>query len=158
MHFTYLTPAYLRAVSTQIEFHPYTIAHLEPLLNLHAQHGIVTASYGALTPLLRHPSGGGPLVPILERIASRLTSALKKPVEPTTVLLLWTRAQGAVVVTATKNSEIIKKLGEIAALPDDLLEQSEIDEITPVGKTIHFRHYGREQMEQNFAIPDLPSS
>ncbi|KAH9478295.1 NAD/NADP-dependent indole-3-acetaldehyde reductase [Psilocybe cubensis] len=142
-------------VVNQIEYHPYTLAHLQPLLDLHARHGIVTASYGTLTPLLRHPSGGGPLAPILQRIASRLSDALGKQVEKSTVLMLWARARGVVVVTASGNAERVKKLGEIASLPPGLLTEKEVEEITRVGRGVHFRYY-TEHMEKDFPVPDLP--
>lgn len=54
--------------------------------------------------------------------------------------MLWGRAQGVVVVTASGNSERIRKLGEVATLPD-VLTPEEIEEITTVGKTIHYRFY-----------------
>jgi diketogulonate reductase-like aldo/keto reductase len=125
-----------------VEYHPYVLTHLEPLLALQAKHGITVEAYGPLTPILRH-STGGPLKPVLERISSRLTKSTGKNVDLAAVLLLWTRSQGAVAVTASGNADRIKGLAEVAKLPD-LLEQSEIDEITRVGKTVHFRHYVRE--------------
>lgn len=124
----------------QLEYHPYTLAHLEPVLDIQAKHGIVTQSYGVLAPLIRHPTGG-PLKPILERIAKRISTTFGKKVDANTVLMLWTRAQGVVVVTASGNPDRIKNLGKIAILPDLLME--EIDEITAVGKMIHYRYYVR---------------
>jgi len=138
----------------QIEYHPYTLTHLEPVLEIHARYGIVTESFGPLTPILRHPTGG-PLKPILARIAERLTQATGKTVDPVTVLLLWTRAQGVVAVTASGNADRIKALAEVYQLPD-LLEASEVEEITRVGKTVHFRHY-TEHMQQDFPLPNLPN-
>jgi len=117
------------------------LAHLEPLLDIQAKHGIVTQAYGALTPLLRHPTGG-PLKPILNRIAERISTTTETEVDASTVLILWTRAQGVVVVTASGNPDRIKGLGKIATLPD-LLTKEEIDEITAVGKKIHYRYYVR---------------
>ncbi|KAF8161649.1 conjugated polyketone reductase C1 [Crassisporium funariophilum] len=148
-----LDGAKYKPVVNQLEYHPYTLAHLEPVLALHAKHGIVTASYGALTPVIRHPTGG-PLKPVLERIAQRISKAAGKKLDSSIVLLLWTRAQGVVAVTTSANPDRIKALGEIATLPN-LLEQSEIDEITNVGKSIHYRFY-TEHMEKDFPLPDLP--
>jgi len=150
---TILKDAKHKPVVNQLEYHPYLLAHLEPLLKLQAEHGIVTESYGPLTPILRHP--GGPLKPVLEKIAERLSKDTGKSVDLATVLLLWTKAQGVVAVTASGNAGRIKQLAEIAHLPDGLLKQEEIDEITKVGKTIHFRHY-TEHMENDFPVPDLP--
>ncbi|KAF9463997.1 conjugated polyketone reductase C1 [Collybia nuda] len=146
--------ARFKPVVNQIEFHPYVLSHLEPVLALQAKHGIVTEAFGPLTPVVRHGTGG-PLKPILERIAARLTKSTGKDVDTATVLLLWTRAQGVVAVSASGNADRIRGLAEVAKLPD-LLEQGEIDEITRVGKTVHFRHY-TEHMEVDFPLPNLPS-
>lgn len=128
-------------VGLKLEFHPYTLAHLGPVLALQKEHGIITESYGSLTPLLRHPTGG-PLKPVLEKIAARLSQETGKPIDATTVLLLWTRAQNAVVVSASGNPERIAALGELARSPQ-LLTESDVAEISNVGKTIHFRFYVR---------------
>ncbi|KAF9477115.1 conjugated polyketone reductase C1 [Pholiota conissans] len=149
-----LDGAKYKPVVNQIEYHPYVLTHLEPLLALHKQHGILTQSFGALTPLLRHPTGG-PLKPILERIAARIAQDTGKPIDAAIVLLLWTRAQGVCVVTASGNPERIKRLGEVAVMPD-LLTEDEVDEISRVGRGIQFRYYNG-QMEEDFPLPDLPS-
>ncbi|KAG6814921.1 hypothetical protein H0H93_011643, partial [Arthromyces matolae] len=96
-------------------------------------------SYGPLTPVLRHPTGG-PLKPILERIAQRLTVSTGNKIDATVVLLLWTRAVNVVAVTTSGTKERIEALAKVSRLPD-LLEPEEVEEITRVGKTIHFRHY-----------------
>ncbi|KAF8878946.1 conjugated polyketone reductase C1 [Infundibulicybe gibba] len=143
-----------KPVVNQIEFHPYVMAHLEPVIAFQKKHGIVTESYGPLTPILRHPTKG-PIKPILERIAARLSKETGKPIDIATVLLLWTRAQGVVAVSASGDPERIKRLAEISLLPD-LLKQEEIEEITAAGKKVHFRHY-REHMERDFPLPNLPN-
>ncbi|RXW19201.1 hypothetical protein EST38_g6649 [Candolleomyces aberdarensis] len=143
-----------KPVVNQMEYHPYTLAHLEPVLAIHAKHGIVTTSFGPLTPSLRHPTGG-PLKPILARIAERLTKKYGEPIDSNAVLLLWTKAQGVVAITTSANPDRIKTLGKIAQSNWEL-EQDEIDEITRVGKTIHYRHY-TEHMEVDFPLPNLPS-
>ncbi|KAG6839826.1 hypothetical protein C0991_011272 [Blastosporella zonata] len=149
-----LEGAKFKPVVNQIEYHPYTLAHLKPVLELQAKHGILTASYGPLTPILRHATGG-PLKPVLEKIAARLSASTGKTIDLATVLFLWTRAQGVVAVTTSGKVERIKALAEISHLPD-LLDPSEIEEITRVGKTVHFRHY-TEHMEQDSPLPDLPN-
>jgi hypothetical protein len=50
----------------------------------------VTEAYGPLTPLLRHPTGG-PVRPILSRIAQRMHKETGKSVDDASVLLLWTK-------------------------------------------------------------------
>jgi hypothetical protein len=131
----------LTRVKYQIEYHPFVLSHLAPVLAIHEQHGIRTESFGPLTPLIRHPTGGGPLAPVLRKIADRLTSEHDEVIEPATVLLLWTRAMGVVTISASKNPKRIEWLAEVANLPEDMLTDEEVNEITEVGKTIHFRHY-----------------
>lgn len=103
----------------------------------------MTESFGPLTPLLRHPTGG-PVKPVLTKIAKRVTESnpsLPIPVDEVVVLLLWTRAMGVVAVTASGNEERIKLLAEISYLPENILTKEEVQKITSVGKTVHFRHY-----------------
>ncbi|KXN87087.1 NADPH-dependent conjugated polyketone reductase C1 [Leucoagaricus sp. SymC.cos] len=151
---TILGGAKYTPVVNQLEFHPYLLAHLEPVLEIHKKHGIITESYGSLTPLIRHPTGG-PLRAALEMISTRISTTAGKQVNPTAVLLLWIRAQGAVAVTASGNAQRLQWLGEVAKLPQ-LLTEEEIERITNIGKTVHFRHY-REHMEKDFPLPSLPS-
>ncbi|WVR05864.1 hypothetical protein IAU60_002890 [Kwoniella sp. DSM 27419] len=147
-----LSVAKIKPVVNQLEFHPYVLTHLQPVLDIQAKHGIKVQSFGPLTPLLRHKSGG-PIKPILERIAARLQKETGKPVDIANVLQLWTIQWGAVAITTSKNPDNIKKLGEVDSLPD--LTQEEIKEIEEAGKKVHFRHY-KEHMTDNFPEPDLP--
>jgi diketogulonate reductase-like aldo/keto reductase len=146
-------------VVNQFEFHPYVLTHLQPVLAIQAKSGITTAAYGPLTPVLRHPTGG-PLKPVLERIADRLSSSsaassLSGPIDSTTVLLLWLREHGVIAVTGTQNSERIKTLAHLVNAKEDTLTKDEVEEIDRVGKTVHFRHY-KEHMTKDFPEPDLP--
>ncbi|KAK0487765.1 NADP-dependent oxidoreductase domain-containing protein [Armillaria novae-zelandiae] len=159
-----------KPVVNQLEYHPYVLAHLEPVLAIQKEHGIVTEAYGSLTPTIRHPTGG-PLQPILLRIAQRLnkdnvsliraSSAVdpgfvSAPFDPSAVLLLWVRAMGVVAVTASGNRGRIRRLAEISYLPDGLLNPEEVQEISDVGKTVHWRYY-TEHMEKDFPLPQLPT-
>jgi diketogulonate reductase-like aldo/keto reductase len=128
------------------------LTHLDPVLKIQEEHGILTASYGPLTPILRNKEG--PLTPILERIAQRLSEETGKTVDPVHVLVLWTKAKNVVVVTASGNPDRIKGLAETLSLPD--LKKEEVEEIEKVGRSIHFRHYA-EHMSKDFPAPDLPS-
>lgn len=60
------------------------------------EHDIVYASYGGLTPVVRFPEG--PVTPVLERIAKRLTASWGKPVSSGQVLQVWLRQQGIVAI------------------------------------------------------------
>lgn len=122
----------------QIEYHPYLLAHLAPVLAIHALHGIVTEAFGPLTPAVRHPTGG-PLRPYLSQIAQRLHKESGKAVDDTSVLLLWTKAKGVVAVSASGNPENIKQIALAQTLPD--LTKEEVAEIDKIGESIHFRHY-----------------
>lgn len=72
----------------QLEFHPYLLAHLKPVLDIHKEHGIVAASYGPLSPILRNK--GGRLDAVLSEIAQRVKKDAPHgaKVDETSVLLL----------------------------------------------------------------------
>ena len=155
-----------KPVVNQIEYHPYVLSHLDKVMELHnkvrshihalplsaalltrrliafrlvaSQHNILTAAYGPLSPLLRHKTGG-PLKPILERIAVRLSKETGRDVDAAAVLLLWTRAKGVIAVTASGNAGRIQKLADSQQLPE--LDIDEVEEIERVGRTIYFRAY-----------------
>jgi diketogulonate reductase-like aldo/keto reductase len=80
------------------------------------------------------------LKPVLTDIAAKISEKTGKSINPAAVLLLWMRAQGVVAVSASGSVERLRWLGEIAKLPQ-LLSEDDVDKITEVGKTIHFRHY-----------------
>ena len=115
------------------------MAHLEPVFKIQEQHGIVTTSYGTLTPLLRHPTGG-PVKPILAKISERISQKYGETIDPTIVLLLWARAKGIVVVTASGNPDRIKGFAKLYRSNWEI-DPKEVEEIDKVGKTIHFRYY-----------------
>ncbi|TFK33801.1 NADP-dependent oxidoreductase domain-containing protein [Crucibulum laeve] len=115
-----------------------------------AKHGIVTEAFGPLTLVIRHPTGG-PLKPVLERIAQRLSKSTRKKIDAAAVLLLWMRMQNVVAVTTSGNPNCVKWLSEVVHLPD-LLELSEVDEITKVGKG-----YTSGITEKIFPLPSVPN-
>ncbi|KAF9477135.1 conjugated polyketone reductase C1 [Pholiota conissans] len=143
-----LDGAKYKPVVNQIEYHPYVLTHLEPLLALQKKHGILTESYGPSRPSSDTPPAAARSNPISQVVGKKL--------DPTVVLLLWTRAQGVVVVTASGNPAHIKELGVIATLPEGLVTEEEVREIERVGRGVHFRYY-TEHMEKDFPLPDLPS-
>ncbi|WWC66240.1 uncharacterized protein I206_100141 [Kwoniella pini CBS 10737] len=145
--------ARIKPVVNQLEYHPYVLSHLQPVLDIQAKHGIITEAYGPLTPLLRHPTGG-PIKPILERIANKLTKETGKQIDSASVLLLWTINKGVVAVTTSTKPKNLEKIVSIEDLPD--LSKEEIDEIEQAGRKVYFRHYD-EHMTEDFPEPDLPS-
>jgi diketogulonate reductase-like aldo/keto reductase len=92
----YSRPAILTP-DLQIEFHPYVYRNILPMLELQKQYGIVTASYGGLSPIFRF--NGGPLDPVLASIAKRLSDTTGNPFNEAQVLFLWQREKGVVIVT-----------------------------------------------------------
>ena len=107
-------------------------------MEAHAKYGIITQSYGPLTPILRHPTGG-PLKPVLTKIAERITSSTGKSCDLAGVLLLWTIQKGVSAVTTSANADRIKAMASTEGLAD--LTEQDIKEIDDVGRKIHFRHY-----------------
>jgi diketogulonate reductase-like aldo/keto reductase len=132
-----LSFARIKPVVNQLEFHPWVLNHLDPVLALHEKYGIHTEAYGPLVPVLKAKTGGA-LGPVLKRISDRLTKETGKDIDPATVLLLWTRAKGVTAVTSSGNDGRIKKLGVTARLPD-LLTKEEVEEIEREGRKTHFR-------------------
>ncbi|GAA6034564.1 hypothetical protein JCM8097_005399 [Rhodosporidiobolus ruineniae] len=139
-----------KPVVNQIEYHPYVLSHLDPVLAIHEKHGIVTEAYGPLSPILR--LGGGPIKPILERIAQRLSSETGKEVDTAQALLLWTRAKGVVAVTASGNPGRVQKLHDVELLPD--LKPEEVEEVEKVGRQFYGRFY--DEHMRDFPTPNLP--
>ncbi|BGP00321.1 Conjugated polyketone reductase C1 [Rhodotorula toruloides ATCC 204091] len=139
-------------VVNQLEYHPYVLTHLQPVLDIMEKHNIRVESYGGLSPLLRHPTGG-PIKPLLEKVAARLSKESGKDVDAAMALILWQRSKGVVVVTASGNAERIEKLSLTQELPD--LTKEDVDEIESVGRKIHYRAYD-EHMCVDFPAPDLP--
>jgi len=120
-----------------MEFHPYLLTHTQPVMDIHAKHQIVTQAYGPLSPVLRHP--GGPLKPILAKIAERLGT------DEANVLLKWTIQKGVVAITTSSNEGRIKKMAGVGELGE--LTKEEMDEIDKVGRGVHFRGYAVSRLD-----------
>ncbi|WVW82066.1 hypothetical protein I302_104071 [Kwoniella bestiolae CBS 10118] len=144
--------ATIKPVVNQLEYHPYVLEHLQPVLDLGEKHGIITESYGLLTPLLRHPTGG-PIKSVLEKIAKRISGETGKEIDLASVLTLWAIQKNVVVVTSSRNPVNLKKISEIDSLPE--LSQDEIREIEEAGRKVHFRHY-KMHMTKDYPNPELP--
>lgn len=81
----------------QIELHPYVWKAARPIVEFGQKHGIVTASYGGQTPLVR--AVGGPADAVISAIRERLEKTRGKPVSSGQVLSKWIIQKGAIVVT-----------------------------------------------------------
>lgn len=112
------------------------MTQLDDLLALQKKHGIVTQSYGTLSPILQHPTGG-PLKPVLKRIAERLSSEHGKDIDSAVVLYLWTRDFGVVPITTSSKEPNIAKAALALTLPP--LSKEDADEIEKTGRQIHWR-------------------
>lgn len=144
-----------KPVVNQLEYHPYVLTHLDPVLKIMAEHSIRVASYGPMSPVLRHPNKtGGPIRPLLTKVAERLSREHGGiEVDDAMVCLLWCRAKGAIAVSASANPRNIEKMASTQRLPD--LTTQEVDEIEQLGRKVHFRAYD-EHMCVDFPAPDLP--
>ncbi|KAI0642298.1 Aldo/keto reductase [Trametes meyenii] len=120
----------------QIEYHPYVFKASEPLLAFHKKRGILTTSYGGLTPLVYQK--GGPVDPMLASIRERLEKDTGKHVTEGQVLGLWLRAQGIPQITTSSKLERVKEYVATDALPD--LTSEEVRAINEAGSQLHFRY------------------
>ncbi|KAF9500496.1 Aldo/keto reductase [Pleurotus eryngii] len=121
----------------QIEFHPYVYKSIQPIIALGAKHGITTASYGGLSPVVRVPDG--PLSPVLETVRSRLEATRGKPVSVGQVLTKWIHQKGAIVVTTSSKEERIKQYLDTINVPN--LTEDEIKLIDKTGAQLHKRMF-----------------
>ncbi|TFY82213.1 hypothetical protein EWM64_g1799 [Hericium alpestre] len=123
----------------QIEYHPYLVAETATLLDFHKKHGIVTASFGGLSPLFRFP--GGPVDPIVAAAAERLSKASGKNISTSHVLLLWQKQRGIVTITTTSKESRLPEYLSIADEPGLTLE--ELKAIDEAGASSPHRHFMR---------------
>lgn len=136
----------------QLEVHPYVLSHIQPVLDICKANHIFVSSYGPLTPLSKHKTGG-PVKPILDRIAKQMSEETGKEVDDQSVLLLWFRALGITPVTGSHNLKRIQTQANVQHLPD--LRPTEVEEISAAGRKVYFRNYD-EHMKVDFPRPDLP--
>lgn len=81
----------------QIEYHPYVFKADQPVIEYMKKHNITPTSYGGLTPIVRFQ--GGPVDPVLESAAARLSKESGKTVTSGQVLQLWLRSKGIPAIT-----------------------------------------------------------
>lgn len=112
------------------------MTHVQPVIDMHAQYKIVTQAYASLAPTTRHPTGG-PLKPVLAKIASDLSSEVE--VDESGVLLLWIMAKGGVCITSSSSEARIQKMADLEKVRD--LNEQEIQAIDAAGQKVHFRQW-----------------
>ncbi|KAG2112580.1 NADP-dependent oxidoreductase domain-containing protein [Suillus discolor] len=119
----------------QVELHPYVWKSLQPVIALHKEHGIVTSSYGGLSPLFRVP--GGPLDPIIEKIRERLESTRGQSVSVGQVLIKWLQQNGILVVTTSSKADRMREYLDTANVPE--LTAEEIESIENAGAQHYYK-------------------
>ncbi|KAF9013966.1 NADP-dependent oxidoreductase domain-containing protein [Cyathus striatus] len=121
----------------QIELHPYVWKAAEPIVELCKDYGIVIASYGGQTPIVRAPDG--PLGSVLPAIRDRLEKTRGAPVTLGQVLTKWLFSKNAIVVTTTSKANRIKEFLDTENVPD--LTPEEIQAIESAGSKLYKRVY-----------------
>ncbi|WVQ76921.1 hypothetical protein IAR50_006600 [Cryptococcus sp. DSM 104548] len=110
-----LSHATIPPAVNQILLHPYVISTQGPLLSYLAEKKIVPEGYSSLKPITsKH---GGPVDEPLKIIAERLG---KKPEQ---VLLAWSKAKGAIIVTSSSKKDRLEsylEVGDISLTPEDV--------------------------------------
>ncbi|KAG1752100.1 NADP-dependent oxidoreductase domain-containing protein [Suillus lakei] len=117
----------------QLEIHPYVWDFVKPVIEVHKEHGIVTSSFGGLSPLVRAP--GGPLDPVIEKIRARLEDTRGKPVTSSQVLNKWLQQHDILVVTTSTKIERMKEYIDTGDVPELTVE--EMEELESAGAERH---------------------
>lgn len=119
----------------QIEYHPY-LQHGD-LISYHRQRNIAISAYGPLTPSTR--AKDGPLTDYLERLAK------KYYVTPNEILLRWCMDQDVVAITTTSKEQ---RMSDYLRALTFKLTPKEVEEITNVGNTFHYRAFWNHKFEK----------
>lgn len=117
----------------QIEFHPYLQRSGDYIPWLRSK-GIQVSAFKPLTPVAS--AAGGPLDAVVERISKR------HGVSVNSVLLRWQVQKGVVPITTTGREN---RLNEYLEAVQYELTEEEVDEISSVGLTHHFRNWGKDR-------------
>ncbi|EKM82552.1 hypothetical protein AGABI1DRAFT_111158 [Agaricus bisporus var. burnettii JB137-S8] len=121
----------------QIEFHPYVLKAASPIIELCKAKGIIVASYGGQTPIVRVTDG--PLKDLLPKIRERLEQTRGSPVTEGQVLTKWLLQKNVIAISTSSKESRIKEFLSTVDVPD--LTKQEIESIDNAGSTIHKRIY-----------------
>lgn len=121
----------------QIEFHVYLLDATRELLEYSAKKGIVTASYGGLTPLFRKT--GGPVDDVLKDIQARHAGGKATQGQ---LLIKWLIQKGIIAVTTTSKESRMQEIVETESLPD--LSPEDIKKIDDAGTGQHHRTFWKD--------------
>ncbi|KAG4437438.1 hypothetical protein IFR05_007079 [Cadophora sp. M221] len=128
-------PAAIKPALNQLEFHPY-LQRAHGYLPWMRENGIEVASFNGLTPI--RSGSPGPLDEPLARIAKA------HGVSENAVLIKWQIEQRVVPVTTTTKGG---RMAEYMEAVDLELEPEEIEEITKIGLTHHFRAWAPDRFD-----------
>ncbi|GHJ83636.1 hypothetical protein NliqN6_0038 [Naganishia liquefaciens] len=120
---TLLKTANIKPVVNQILLHPYVIHQQTPLLEYMHEQNIAPEGYSSLIPLTSRQ--GGPVDKPVAEIGKRLK------VEPEQVLLAWSRAKGAIVITTSSRKD---RLERYLAVGDITLTDQDVEAIDKAGR------------------------
>ncbi|EJT96802.1 Aldo/keto reductase [Dacryopinax primogenitus] len=126
-----------KPVVNQIELHPYVYKQLLPLLKFQSEHGILTESFGGLTPVTKKTDG--PVTPVLSELANKLGGT------ETQVLMKWLEQKGIIAVTTTRTAARLQEYLDVYKLPN--LSEADIKAIDDAGAKLHSRHFARHMDE-----------
>ncbi|THH11990.1 hypothetical protein EW145_g299 [Phellinidium pouzarii] len=123
-----------KPVVNQIEYHLLVAKSRTPLLEYSREHGIVTASYGGLTPVLSDRMGKSDFESLRAQIGNtldKLAAARGPAVTQNQVLLKWLQAEGVIAVTTTSQEFRLKEYLSIDSLLDlSPGEKKELEDVT----------------------------
>jgi len=131
----------------QIEFHPFVYHTLVPLLKYHSEQGIVTASYGGLSPILprsekelssKFPKERQQLLGVLDELAAARSNGGKKVTQDQT-LFKWLQAKKILAVTTSSSAARLDGYIITENLPD--LTEEEISAIDSSVGVANFRAF-----------------
>ncbi|KZV83787.1 Aldo/keto reductase [Exidia glandulosa HHB12029] len=108
----------------QIQLHPYNYHALLPIIRFCGECGIAIEAYSSLIPITRTP--GGPLDPVLFRIANRINGT------PAQVIFAWLRFKGIMIVTTSGKVERLEEYLDVPNLPP--LTEEEVRDIERAGR------------------------
>ncbi|EJT96800.1 Aldo/keto reductase [Dacryopinax primogenitus] len=134
-----------KPVVNQLEFHPYNYEQLLPVLKLQAAHGILTESWGGLTPLTRKTDG--PVNAVLQELGKKIRASQGQ------ILMKWLEQKRVIVVTTTSKEARLKEYVDVYALPE--LSDEDMKAIDEAGRQLHYsaselcaQHYFAQKVQK----------
>ncbi|KAI5116218.1 hypothetical protein M0805_006769 [Coniferiporia weirii] len=129
-------------VVNQIEYQLFLAKSLSPLLEYSREQGIVTASYGGLTPILPARLKDPVIASACKKIASILDNLAAKRGKGATqnqILLKWLQAEGVIAVTTSSKESRLKEYLTAESISN--LTPAEKKELEDATEGKHFRAF-----------------